>query len=67
MLKQAKLDYCSDKVPSCGTDQKSLLKVTKHLLQGSIITILPSGKSSNEQAQAMIPKQKYTSFSAKTS
>ena len=35
MLKQAKIDYYSDKVSSCGNDQKSLHKITKHLLQGS--------------------------------
>ena len=51
MLKQAKIDYYSDKVSSCGKDQKSLHKVTKHLLQGSSETILPSGKSPNELTQ----------------
>ena len=50
-VEQAKLDYYSDKVSSCGKDQKSLHKVAKHMLQGSSITILPSGKSSNELAQ----------------
>ena len=51
MLKQAKIDYYSVKVSSCGKNQKSLHKVIKHLLQGSSETILPSGKSSNELAQ----------------
>ena len=51
MLKQAKIDYYSDKVSSCGRDQKSLHKITKHLLQVSSETILPSGKASNELAQ----------------
>ena len=51
ILKQAKIDYYSDKVSSCGNDQKSLLCVTKHLLQGSAEASLPSGKSSNELAQ----------------
>ena len=51
MLKQAKIDYYSDKVSSCGNDQKSLHKITKHLLQGSTEASLPSGKPSNELAQ----------------
>ena len=52
ILKQAKIDYYSDMVSSCGNDQKSLHKITKHLLQGSTEASLPSGKSSNELAQA---------------
>ena len=51
MLKHAKIDYYSDKVSSCGKDQKSLHKVTKHLFQCSSETILPSGQSQNELAQ----------------
>ena len=42
---------CSDKVSSCGNDQKSLHKITKHLFQGSTEASLPSGKSSNELEQ----------------
>ena len=51
MLKQAKIDNYSDKVSYCGNDQKSLHKITKHLLQGSTEASLPSGKSSNERRQ----------------
>ena len=51
MLKHAKIDYYSDKVSSCGSDQKSLHKITNHLLQGSTEASLPSRKSSNELAQ----------------
>ena len=53
MLKQAKIDYYSDKVLSSGKDQKSFHNVTQHLLQGSSETILSSGKSSNELAQGV--------------
>ena len=51
MLKQAKIDYYSDKVSSYGKDQKSLHTITKHLLLGSTEAALPTGKSSNELAQ----------------
>ena len=51
LLKQARVDYYSDKVLSCGSDHKSLFKVTKHLMNGPTEVALPSGKSSDELAQ----------------
>ena len=41
-------------VSSCGKDQISLHKVTKHLLQGSSETILLSRKSPNELKQVLV-------------
>ena len=51
LLKQARLSYYSDKVESCGRDQKSLFKVTKHLLGDSNETRLPSSQSPKALAQ----------------
>lgn len=36
MLNQTRVNYYSDKVSSCGSDQKSLNKITKHLLEGQV-------------------------------
>ena len=46
-LKQA----LTDKIQSCGRDQKSIFKVTKHLLSKKHEVILPSHSSSKELAQ----------------
>jgi len=51
MLKKARVDFYSDKVTSCGRDQKSMHKITKHLLDGPSEIALPSGKASDELAQ----------------
>ena len=51
MLKKARVELYSDKVTSCGRDQKSMHKITKHLLDGPSEIALPSGKASDELAQ----------------
>lgn len=51
MLKQTRTEYYSEKVKSSGKDQKSLFKITKHLLNGPSEIALPSGKNPEALAQ----------------
>ena len=51
LLKNAKVSYYTEKVESCGRDQKTLTKVTRHLMGESSEVVLPSGKSSKVLAQ----------------
>ena len=51
MLKQTRINFYSDKVESCGRDQKSLFKVTKNLLGKQEEIILPASPSAKELAQ----------------
>ena len=51
LLKQARVRYYPDKVESFGNDQKSIFKITKHLLGASKDIILSSNDSSKKLAQ----------------
>ncbi|XP_052791708.1 uncharacterized protein LOC128225851 [Mya arenaria] len=51
MLKRARIDYFSEKVKSSERDQKSLFKLTKHLLNGPSEIALPPGKKPEVLAQ----------------
>ena len=51
LLKTAKTTYYSDKIETAGRDQKSLFKITKHLLGVSKDVVLPTCTSSKELAQ----------------
>jgi hypothetical protein len=50
-LKQARESYYAEKIQSCGRDQKSMLKVTKHLLGETNEVLLPSHSSAKDLAQ----------------
>ena len=50
-LKHAREIHYTDKIQSCGRDQKSIYKVTNQLLGKKNEVILPSHSSSNELAQ----------------
>ena len=50
-LKKARIDYYSEKVESSERDQKSLFKITKHLLDGPSEVALPSDKKPKELVQ----------------
>ncbi|KAL3856604.1 hypothetical protein ACJMK2_011339, partial [Sinanodonta woodiana] len=45
------MTYYSNKIASDGQDQKSLYKITKHLLGASDEDVLPSSTSSKQLAQ----------------
>ena len=51
LLKHARIEYHSNKVESCGHDQKNLFKITKNLLGDTDEGILPNNKSSKKLAQ----------------
>lgn len=51
MLSQSRVQFYSEKIESCGRDQKTLFKVTKNLLGKTEEVVLPSSTSSNELAQ----------------
>jgi hypothetical protein len=51
LLRQARLDYNTEKLSSGQQDPKTLFKVIKHLLEGPSEVVLPSGKTSCELAQ----------------
>ncbi len=51
LLKQTRLNFYSDKIQSCGRDQKTLFKVTKTLLGKNEETILPTSSCAKTLAQ----------------
>ncbi|XP_060563505.1 uncharacterized protein LOC132722906, partial [Ruditapes philippinarum] len=51
MLKQARVEYYTSKIESCGNDHKSLSKITKGLLGDTNEVILPFDSSSERLAQ----------------
>ena len=51
MLKQARKNFYSDKIESCGRDQKALFKVTKSLLGRKEEVVLPNSSSAKDLAQ----------------
>ena len=51
LLKHARIEYYSNKVESCGHDQKNMFKTTKNLLGGTNEVILPTNKSSKKLSQ----------------
>ncbi len=50
-LKQTRVKFYSEKIESCGRDQKTLFKVTKNLLGRNEEAVLPTSSSSKELAQ----------------
>ena len=51
LLKQTRVKFYSEKIESCGRDQKTLFKVTKNLLGRNEEAVLPTSSSSKELAQ----------------
>ncbi len=51
LLRQAHLDYYSQKVLECGRDQKEVFKITKHLMGGQNTTIYPQHDSAQDLAE----------------
>ena len=51
MLRQARMNYYSEKIAACHRDPSNLFKVAKHLLEGSNEIVLPVSKMSADHVQ----------------
>ena len=58
LLQQTHVSYYSEKIKSCGHDQKAIYKISKHLMgnTNSEGHSLPSGVPAKELAQCFIDK-----------